>query len=111
MIEPADVRIARLEERIRLQEVALKLQAYEYNRRLDALNVAHEKAVQAQRTYVTSEKFEDFVEYYGKEREAAAKALTGNRQGVAVAGWIVGGVGFLLSVGALILVVGDVLTP
>lgn len=115
MSESVEVRLARLEERQRASERALKLQAREYDRRLMVLNHAHEQAVEVQNTYVTSEKFEDFTERDASEKAAIAKALTlaeGSKNGVGqLAGWIAGGFGLLLTVVSLVLVVGDVLTP
>ncbi len=48
-------------ERFRAIEKARKLQADEYERRLTVLNHAHEQAVEVQHTYVTQEKYEDYV--------------------------------------------------
>jgi hypothetical protein len=107
--------VVRLFERRASDQRALKLQASEYERRLEDLNGAHEKAVQVQHTYVTQEKFEDFVARYDADREAIAKALTlaeGSEHGQGrLIGFIVGGLGAMVGLGSLILVIGDVLTP
>lgn len=50
-----------MDERFDALDKALALQAEEYERRLTALNHAHDKAVQVQHTYVTQDKFEDRV--------------------------------------------------
>lgn len=52
------VRLAVLEARMAERDKALKVQAKEYERRLEALNHAHEQAIQVQHTYVTEDKFE-----------------------------------------------------
>jgi chemotaxis protein histidine kinase CheA len=49
-------------ESIKITRRALKLQATEYERRLGALNHAHEQAEDAVRRTVSSEKHDDFVE-------------------------------------------------
>jgi hypothetical protein len=45
-------------------------------RRLKVLNHAHEEAVEVQHTYVTQEKFDDFVDREAENRSVVAKALT-----------------------------------
>jgi thymidine phosphorylase len=45
-------------------------------RRLGILNHAHEAAIEVQHTYVTDEKFGDFVKRYEENRETTSKALT-----------------------------------
>lgn len=62
--ERVDVRLAASGE-------ALSLQAGEYERRLAALNHAHEKAVEVQHTYVTQDKYEDKLAAEATAREAA----------------------------------------
>jgi hypothetical protein len=54
-------RIIRLERDVHWMQENLKLQAAEYERRLSTLNHAHEKAQQTARTYVTQDKYEDYV--------------------------------------------------
>lgn len=66
---------ALLDERYEAQENARQLQATEYERRLQALNHAHEQAVEVQHTYVTQDKYED-----NKERDAEALKLALERQ-------------------------------
>ncbi len=66
----------RITELRKQSEKALKLQHSEYERRLSALNHAHDQAREVQRTYVTDEKFGDFVKRYEENREIVAKALT-----------------------------------
>lgn len=48
----------------------------EYKRRLLDLNHDHERAVEVQHTYVTAEKFDDFVAHTRTDKESVAKALT-----------------------------------
>lgn len=62
--------LVRLDERQDADRKAVQLQAAEYERRLDALNHAHERAVQVQHTYVTQDKYEDKV-----HAEASARSL------------------------------------
>jgi cell division protein ZapA (FtsZ GTPase activity inhibitor) len=63
MTEESDrTRIAVLEERIRGMSTALSLQAEKYEARLQDLNHAHDKQVADQGTYVSKEKYEQFVE-------------------------------------------------
>lgn len=54
-------------------EKARKLQAAEYARRLDVLNHAHETAVEVQHTYVTQEKYEDYVKQIDTAQDIRAK--------------------------------------
>ncbi len=56
------------------RDEALRIQAAEYERRLDALNHAHEQAVEVQHTYLTQDK-------YTTERrsDATAAELAGER--------------------------------
>jgi hypothetical protein len=63
---------ALIDERFVALDKALELQAAEYERRLAALNHAHEKAVAVQHTYVTQEKYEDRIK---SEDAALAAAL------------------------------------
>lgn len=48
----------------------------EIQRRLFDLNHAHERAEEEKHTYVTDEKFGDFVQRYEEKQTAVAKALT-----------------------------------
>jgi GTP1/Obg family GTP-binding protein len=50
---------------------ALKIQAKEYERRLDSLNHAHEQAVETAHTYVTLDKYEDRVKQDAAARDTA----------------------------------------
>jgi hypothetical protein len=59
--ETVDVRLARIDERMRAIAAALELQAREYERRLVDLNHAHEKQVSDQSTYVSDDAFQGFV--------------------------------------------------
>lgn len=63
--------VVRLQERILSIREAIKLQAIEYERRLSALNHAHEKAVEVQHTYVTQEKYDDYIVANADQRELA----------------------------------------
>jgi hypothetical protein len=58
------------------RDKALVLQFTEYGRRLADLNHEHARAVAVQQTYVTQEKFEDFVKRFEEYREVTSKALT-----------------------------------
>jgi hypothetical protein len=74
------------------RDKALVGQHREYERRLDELNHAHQRAVEVQHTYVTDEKFEAFVERYGENRDATATALNlaaGSKQGVTATGRVI----------------------
>ncbi len=64
-------RLAVIEERLRGTAEALRLQALEYERRLEDLNGAHEKAIAVQHTYVTREMFDQ----QAKETERTRAAL------------------------------------
>jgi translation initiation factor 2B subunit (eIF-2B alpha/beta/delta family) len=50
---------------------ALKLQATEYERRLDSLNHAHEQAVETAHTYVTLDKYEDWIKQNASAKDTA----------------------------------------
>jgi hypothetical protein len=50
---------------------ALKLQAKEYERRLNSLNHAHEQAVETAHTYVTLDKYEDWIKQNASAKDAA----------------------------------------
>ncbi len=67
-----EIHLAVLEERVEQMDKAIKLQASEYERRLNALNHAHEKAVEVQHTYVTQDKYEDKLK---SEADARVHAL------------------------------------
>ncbi len=69
---------------LRERDKALDVQTKELHRRLDALNHAHEQAVEVQNTYVTEEKFEAFVARFEENKTVTGEALTlarGNVQG------------------------------
>jgi hypothetical protein len=70
-VRQLEVSIARLQEQLKSSEVAKRLQASEYERRLSALNHAHEQALEVQKTTVTADKFEEYVKTEGTAREAA----------------------------------------
>jgi phage protein D len=61
-----------MSERRSSDQQALSLQAREYERRLVALNHAHEKAIEVQHTYVTQDKYEDKL---AAEQDARQHAL------------------------------------
>ena len=115
MAESLEVRVARLEERDRATRRALKLQAREYERRLRVLNNEYQRAEAERGRVVSIEKFESFEQRYEENKAVTAEALTlarGNQQGVGrFAGFIVGSIGAAASLAAIILVIGDVLTP
>jgi len=68
-------------------ERALRLQAAEYERRLDVLNHAHSEAREVQATFLTAEKFEDFKEATDKALSLAAGAKAGlGRLGMLIVG-------------------------
>lgn len=57
-----EVAVARVQTAAEADRTAVRLQAEEYERRLTALNHAHERAVEVQHTYVTADKYEDKLE-------------------------------------------------
>lgn len=60
-IRQLELHVARLQEQLSASREALRLQASEYERRLDVLNHAHEEARQVLNTYVPREAFESYV--------------------------------------------------
>jgi hypothetical protein len=70
-IRQLELSLARLQEQLRASELAKELQAREYERRLTALNHAHEQALEVQKTTVTADKFEEYVKTERTAREAA----------------------------------------
>lgn len=67
-----DVSLRDYFERVLLeQQRALELQHTETERRLDVLNHAHETAVEVQHTYVTQDKYDDFVRTNEAARDVA----------------------------------------
>jgi hypothetical protein len=70
-VRQLELSIARLQEQLKSSEVAKMLQATEYERRLTALNHAHEQALEVQKTTVTADKFEEYVKTEALAREAA----------------------------------------
>jgi hypothetical protein len=70
-VRQLELSIARLQEQLKSSEVAKMLQATEYERRLTALNHAHEQALEVQKTTVTADKFEEYVKTERTAREAA----------------------------------------
>lgn len=71
-VRDLEVQIGRMEVALDERLVAVKLQAGEYERRLDQLNHAHEAAIEVQHTYVTQDKYEDKL---SSEQEARTHAL------------------------------------
>lgn len=61
-IQRMDKEVAVLQARLEEKEVALSLQAKEYERRLDDLNHAHALAKDALSTYIPREVYEKFVQ-------------------------------------------------
>jgi hypothetical protein len=70
-IRQLELEVARQQEKLKAKEKATELQAKEYERRLTALNHAHEQALEVQKTTVTADKFEDYVKTESLAREAA----------------------------------------
>lgn len=66
-----EIAAARIEAVADAVQTATKLQASEYERRLEALNHAHEKAIQVQHTYVTQDKYEATLEAEKLARDIA----------------------------------------
>jgi hypothetical protein len=83
----------------------------ELQRRLGILNHAHEQAVEVQHTYVTDEKFGDFVKRYDENREAVAGQLA-ERRGDKATGIRWTAIAVTIAVGAIgaIIVVANILT-
>jgi hypothetical protein len=67
-----EVKITRLEERLVSAHDALRLQALEYSRRLDALNGEAERLREMQETYLPRESYE----YAHRELNAKIEALS-----------------------------------
>lgn len=64
------------------RDEALRLQAVEYERRLDNLNHAHEQAEDRSRDYVSTVKFEDFVRAGNATANVAAGQLNEKLTGI-----------------------------
>lgn len=83
------------------RDKAIGIQSTELERRLNALNHAHERAVEVQHTYVTEEKFEDFVKRFEENTRTTSEALTlarGNSEGLSQgAKWTLTAGGFILT--------------
>jgi hypothetical protein len=69
----AKERHKRVWDRLASDAASLKLQATEYERRMNDLNHAHQQAQEVAHTYVTLDKYEQYVE---ASREALSLALT-----------------------------------
>lgn len=76
MPESFEVRLARLQEEFWASEKALQIQAKEYERRLETLNHAHERAEGLQHTFVPQDKFEDRLEAQATARNTAIEHLS-----------------------------------
>lgn len=79
------IRQARLKEKLKGLETALRLQATENLRRLDELNHAHARQVETQRTYVSDDKFNGFVGEINQFRNSVSKTIaefTGTERGM-----------------------------
>jgi chromosome condensin MukBEF ATPase and DNA-binding subunit MukB len=70
-IRQLELQVTRLQEQLKAKQRATELQASEYERRLTALNHAHEQALEVQKTTVTADKFEEYVKTESQAREAA----------------------------------------
>jgi hypothetical protein len=66
-----DVRLARLEEQFVAAQKAVKLQADEYERRLNILNHAHEQIQQIVGETISTQRFEQYAETEAEKREVA----------------------------------------
>jgi hypothetical protein len=73
---PSELKIAILEERLRGMRDAIEKQAREYERRLTELNHAHEKQVQDQSTYVSSDRYEGWQGEINAWKLDVSKQLT-----------------------------------
>jgi uncharacterized coiled-coil protein SlyX len=78
-------RIIRLETQLTERDKALTKQAAEYERRLDELNHAHAEAVRVQNTYVTADKYEDYIEQSARARDISYDRL--NEKVAALENW------------------------
>jgi hypothetical protein len=79
------VKIEVLAERVHAVAKALRLQAKEYSRRLEELNHAHDKQVQDQATYVSSERYDGTIKEWTTWRmsvERQLSELTGRERGI-----------------------------
>jgi hypothetical protein len=79
-IRQLELEVARLQERLTSRAEALKLQAQEYERRLDVLNHAHEEAREVASRTVSRKEFEDYVKSTMTAREQAAKTESDKRE-------------------------------
>lgn len=70
-----EARLATIDERFERIQKALELQASEYERRLELLNHAHERAVEVQHTFVSVEKYEDKLSSEAEARKIALERL------------------------------------
>jgi predicted ribosome quality control (RQC) complex YloA/Tae2 family protein len=78
-------RIIRIETQMAEREKALLVQAAEYERRLDSLNHAHEEAMRVQHTYVTADKYEDYIEQARHANDASLERM--NEKIAALENW------------------------
>jgi chromosome segregation ATPase len=79
-IRQLELEVARLQERLTARAEALRLQADEYERRLDVLNHAHEEAREVASRTVSRKEFEDYVKATGTAREQAVKTEADKRE-------------------------------
>lgn len=70
-----DARFGAIDREFGHVQKALELQAKEYERRLDALNHAHERALEVQHTFVSIDKYEDKMEAEEQARKIALERL------------------------------------
>lgn len=75
MADDAAIKIAVLEEQVMALRREIKLQAIEYQRRLAELNHAHDKQVEDQRTFVSSERYEGWQGEMNSWRATVSNAL------------------------------------
>ncbi len=80
MSEPTErERLSALKElmyqRLDAMDAALKLQATEYERRLELLNHAHQRAIDVLATYLPREKFESFEQEYTRRHVALSNLV------------------------------------
>ncbi len=88
MAESTEVRLAVLEEQIKASRIEIEKQAREYLRRLDELNHAHSQNAADKINFVSSEKFDGYVENQDAWRskvDTALAVLEGRAGGIGLA--------------------------
>ncbi len=75
-----ELTVVRLEEQLKASEKALRLQAEEYERRLDVLNHAHEEAREVAAKTVNRKEFEDYVKATQMARDEAVRTEADKRE-------------------------------